>query len=206
MPRSTANDWKLGRFRSQVVTLDVLDRDKADLQAEVLRLRRRLRICGAMIGLLVALVRLLGLKLTDRGRLPEGEDKDRLLKSIERARKSLPLKAALKVLGLSPARYYSWRRAQVKCELDDRPSCPKAQPTRVCADEVNTIKDMATSEDYKHLPTSRLALLAQRLGKVFASAATWAKLIRERGWRRPRHRTYPAKAKVGVRAETPDEY
>ena len=103
------------------MTLDVLDRDKADLQAEVLRLRRRLRICGAMIGLLVALVRFLGLKLTDRGRLPEGEDNDRLLKSIERARKSLPLKAALKVLGLSSARHHSWRRAQVKCELDDRP-------------------------------------------------------------------------------------
>ena len=65
---------------------------------------------------------------------------------------------------------------------------------------------MATSEEYKHLPISRLALLAQRLGKVFASAATWSKLIRERGWRRPRQRIYPAKAKVGVRAETPDEY
>ena len=68
VPPSTANDWKLGKFRSQVVGLDVLDRDKADLQAEVLRLRRRLRVCGAMIGLLVALVRLLGLKLTELGR------------------------------------------------------------------------------------------------------------------------------------------
>jgi hypothetical protein len=121
VPRSSASDWKNGKFRSQVVTLDVLDRDMADLQAEVLRLRRRLRVCGAMIGLLVALVRLLGSKLTDHGRLPEGKDKDRLLKSIERAKKYVPLRAALKVLGLSSARYHSWRRAQVKCELDDRP-------------------------------------------------------------------------------------
>jgi putative transposase len=59
---------------------------------------------------------------------------------------------------------------------------------------------------YRHLPISRLALLAQRLGKVYVSAATWTKLIRERGWRRPRQRVYPAKAKVGVRAERPDEY
>jgi transposase InsO family protein len=65
---------------------------------------------------------------------------------------------------------------------------------------------MATSEDYRHLPISRLSLLAQRLEKVYASASTWAKLIRERGWRRPRQRVYPAKAKVGVRAERPDEY
>jgi len=65
---------------------------------------------------------------------------------------------------------------------------------------------MATSQEYRHLPISRLSLLAQRLEKVYASAATWAKLIRERGWRRPRQRVYPPKAKVGVRAERPNEY
>ena len=64
---------------------------------------------------------------------------------------------------------------------------------------------MATSEEYRHLPISRLALLAQRLGKVFVSAATWAKLIRERGWRRPRQRIYPAKEKIGGGAERPNE-
>jgi len=66
--------------------------------------------------------------------------------------------------------------------------------------------DMATSEKYGHLPISRLALLAQRLGKVYASAATWAKLNREGRWRRPRQRVYPARAKVGVRATKLNEY
>ena len=204
VPRSTRSDWKSGRFR-EVVTLDVFDREKGELQAEVLKLRRQLRCCRALLGLLVAVLRVCGFKLEGR-RLPEGKQKDLLLKTIGRAAKSLPLKTVLTVVGLSAARYHSWRRAQVKCELDDRPSCPKTQPTRVCADEVQTIHDMATSEDYRHLPISRLALLAQRLGKVFASAATWGKLIRERGWRRPRQRVYPAKAKVGVRAERPNEY
>ena len=32
---------------------------------------------------------------------------------------------------------------------------------------------MATSKDYRHVPTGTLAVLAQRLGKVFASSATW---------------------------------
>ncbi len=61
----------------------------------------------------------------------------------------------------------------MKCELDDRSSCPRTQPTRVSAEEVSTIHDMAIAEDYRHLPVSRLALLAQRLCKVFASASTW---------------------------------
>lgn len=204
VPRSTCSDWKTGKFRD-VVTLDVFDREKADLEAEVLKLRRQLRVRRALLVLLVALVRVFGLKLSDK-RLPEGKQKDRLLRAVDRARKSLPLKAVLKIIGLSAARYHAWCRAQVKCELDDRPSCPRSQPTRVCAEEVQIIHEMATSEEYKHLPISRLALLAQRLGKVYVSAATWAKLIRERGWRRPRQRVYPAKAKVGIRAKKPDEY
>jgi transposase InsO family protein len=204
VPRSTRSDWRNGRFRD-VVTLDVFDHEKGELQAEVLMLRRQLRICRALLGLLVGVLRVCDFQLEGR-RLPEGKQKDLLLKAIDRATKSLPLKAVLTVVGLSMTRYHSWRRAQVKCELDDRPSCPKSQPTRICAEEVRTIHEMATSEQYRHLPISRLALLAQRLKKVYASASTWARLIRERGWRRPRQRVYPAKAKVGVRAERPDEY
>jgi hypothetical protein len=50
-----------------------------------------------------------------------------------------------------------------------------------------------------------LALHAQRVGKVFAHPGTWGKLIRERGWRRPRLRLYPAKPKVGLRTHAPNE-
>jgi hypothetical protein len=50
-----------------------------------------------------------------------------------------------------------------------------------------------------------LAILAQRPGRVFAAPATWYKLVRERGWRRPRMRVHPRRAKEGVRATEPDE-
>jgi putative transposase len=40
---------------------------------------------------------------------------------------------------------------------------------------------------------------------VFASPTTWYRLIRRRGWRRPRKRLYPAKPKIGVRAKAPGE-
>jgi len=67
------------------------------------------------------------------------------------------------------------------------------------------IKEMATAEGYRHIPTGHLAILAQRLGRVFASPSTWYQLIRDPGWRRPRARVHPASPKVGVRAEKPDE-
>ncbi len=91
------------------------------------------------------------------------------------------------------------------CDLDDHSSCPKVSPHRVTSGEIQTMREMVTSPDYRHVPTGTLAILAQRLGRVFASATTWRRLVRERGWRRPRVRVHPAKPKVGIRAAKPDE-
>ncbi len=38
------------------------------------------------------------------------------------------------------------------------------------------MKKMVTADEYRHVPTGTLALLAQRLGKVFASSSTWLSL------------------------------
>jgi Integrase core domain len=64
---------------------------------------------------------------------------------------------------------------------------------------------MVTALEYRHVPTGTLALLAQRLGKVWASPSTWYRLVRTFGWRRPRLRVHPAKPKVGLRTTRPNE-
>ncbi|MEA3502924.1 MAG: DDE-type integrase/transposase/recombinase, partial [Actinomycetota bacterium] len=64
---------------------------------------------------------------------------------------------------------------------------------------------MVTSPDFRHVPTGRLAILAQRIGRVLASPSTWYRLVRERGWRRPRLRIHPKGPRVGIRASKPDE-
>jgi len=43
-----------------------------------------------------------------------------------------------------------------------------------------------------------------RQGIVFASSSTWGKLIKERGWIRPKKRLYPEKPKIGIRADSPN--
>ena len=89
--------------------------------------------------------------------------------------------------------------------LDDRPSCPRSVPQRLTHGEVEAIGDMVQSSDHRRMSIRGLALHAQRVGKVFAHPGTWGKLIRERGWRRPRLRLYPAKPKVGLRTGAPNE-
>ena len=61
---------------------------------------------------------------------------------------------------------------QQQCPLDDSPSCPRLSPQQLTPAEVEAIHDLATSHEYRHVPTGTLAILAQRLGKVFASAST----------------------------------
>lgn len=67
------------------------------------------------------------------------------------------------------------------------------------------MREMVESVDHRHVPIGVLAILAQRLGTLYALASTWRRLSRDHGWRRPRLRIHPAKPKVGIRAERRDE-
>ena len=203
VPRSTASGW-LWSARRRVVTLQDAERAEADLRAEVARLRRRLRRRTAVLRVLVALVRALRLDLARR-RVPDADAKRRLVRALDRSREAVPLQRLLRMIRLTPSRYHAWRRAQQPCELEDRTSCPKTSPHRLTPDEIRRIRELVTSPDYRHVPTGTLARLAQRLGVVFASASTWYRLVRDRGWRRPRLRVHPDQPKVGIRATNANE-
>ena len=47
---------------------------------------------------------------------------------------------------------------------------PRSSPHELTPAEVAAIRDLVTAPDYRHVPTCRLAILAQRLGIVFVSA------------------------------------
>jgi hypothetical protein len=85
----------------------------------------------------------------------------------------LPLAiVVVRVIGFSFHRIrIAWSRDE-RCALDDKTSCPRSSPQQLTSQEVNAIQEMVTSPEYRHVPTSSLARLAQRLGKVFASSAT----------------------------------
>jgi len=175
-----------------------------ELQQEVLELRRRVKKLTALLRLALALLRTSGFTLTHE-RLPDGRAKIRILRAIDRARAFVPLPAILRFVRLSPSRFHAWRRLQHACALDDQPSCPHTSPHRLTSGEIRVIKDMVTAVDYRHVPTGTLAVLAKRLGKVWASPSTWYRLVRKYGWRRPRLRVHPAKPKVGIRTTRANE-
>ncbi len=202
VPSSTARGW-LSSTRASVVTLDVFDAPKRELEREVLLLRRRNEILRAVLRVLVVALKVSGFSLANF-RVPDGARKARFLRAVERSRDSLRLRSVLHLLRVSPARYYAWKRSEEQCDLDDHSSCPRSSPHRLTPEEISAIRELVTSPDHRHVPTGTLSVLSQRMGKVFASATTWYRLVRVRGWRRPRQRVHPEKPKVGIRASKPN--
>jgi hypothetical protein len=93
---------------------EVTSLDHAELQAEVLALRRRIRFLLAIIRLAFLLVRLSGFRL-DSQRVPDGQTKRSILAAIASAQKAIPLAIALRVLSLPPARFHTWRNLADDC-------------------------------------------------------------------------------------------
>ena len=203
IPRSTLRSW-IHRGAPDVVISDLAARERADLIVEIRELEHRTALLRAVVGLLITMLRVSKVRF-DYERFPEGDAKRTLLRAIDRSRKVLPLNVALRIVRLSSSRYHSWCRSETGCDLDDQPSCPRAVPTRLTPDEIDTVQEMVESNDHRHMPLRALALHAQRVGKVIASPSTWYRLARRAGWRRPRSRIYPAKPKVGIRAQAPGE-
>ena len=202
VPRSTARDWSR-LAPSEVVTFDVASMSEQELRKEVAQLRKRNATLLAILRLVVVLLKVCEVSLVRR-RVPEGQKKRLLLRAVDRSKDTITLRTALRVLGLSKTRYHAWKREE-ECELDDASSCPQSHPHQLTAEERGVVKDMVTSEDYRHVPTSTLAVLAQRLERVYASASTWHRLVRSYGWRRPRKRVHPAKPRLGIRASAPNQ-
>ena len=202
VPRLTARDWSRSPT-SDVISLDVLSMSEDALRQEILALRQQNARLVAILRLLVVLVKVADVSLARR-RVADGAKKELLLRAVDRSREILSLSSALHLLGLSSTRHHSWKREE-RCELDDASSCPRTFPHQLTRDEVATVKDMATSDKYRHVPTGTLALLAQRLGTVFASSSTWYRLVRLYRWRRPRRRVHPPKPKTAIRAAKPDK-
>jgi hypothetical protein len=172
--------------------MEPLELDRQQLVDTIAKLELQKRILAAVVRVLLAMLRASGFTLAGE-RLPEGDAKSGILRAITSATLYPPLAVILRIVRLEPGRYHAWnsRASSLACGLDDRSSCPRTSPSQLTPTEVADMKDMVLSPEKRHMSLRILAMHAQRIGKVFASATTWGKLVRERGWPRPRKRIHP---------------
>lgn len=125
VPRSTIHGWTKARPRS-VVTMTAKDDYVECLEKRVYLLERRTARLRALLRLCVVLLQLSGFSLAYQ-RLPQGSDKEKLLRSLDRASRFVRLPRLFAFTGISSSRYYDWKNSQ-ECGLDDVSSCPKSSP------------------------------------------------------------------------------
>lgn len=118
--------------------------DAADLQQEVLRLRRRTDRLLRLLQLVVVALRVAEFSL-DQMWVPDGQKKRRLLRAIERARTHMPLRGVLNLIGMSRTRYHAWFEKQ-ECGLEDQSCCPRSSPQQLTREELDCVRDMVTAE------------------------------------------------------------
>jgi putative transposase len=202
IPRSTAMSW-INKGVAPVVTLPSLNLPIQELVKENVRLRKDAQESEAIQKLTLFTFRVFGFQIQYQ-RLPSEESKELILSAIEGATRFLSLKACLEVIGLSSARFHSWKKRQLSCNLKDMGSCPRLIPTRLTMKEIAKIRDYATSDSLSHYSVMALSWSAKKAGDVFASATAWSKVIKRLKLRRPGKRVYPAKPKIGIRASAPN--
>jgi putative transposase len=179
IPRSTIHGWKKARSKP-VVTLVAPNSYVEELERRVHLLERRTARLVSLLRLCIVLLRLSGFSLVSR-RLPKGEDKQKLLRSIDHASRFVRLPRLLQWIGISSARYYDWKNSQ-ECGLTDASSCPKSKPGQMTSKELSDMRLMLESEDYRHLSIGSIVRLASRLGKVHACSSPRYRAIQRGSW------------------------
>ena len=201
IPKSTIRSWMNQGIRKVISPFE--DDEITTKLQKYKDLENKYIVVETKLKLLNELISVFGWQ-ADWTRLPGSEDKQTLLKTIKESTQKIKLTECLNMLGLSKTRYYDWINRAKGCALEDYSSCPKTKPTQMTVKEVSKIKEMVTSKKYSHFTIRALSFYAKKIGAVFASAATWCKLVKLNKWRRPRKRLYPKKPRVGVRADEPN--
>ena len=221
IPRSTVRSWvRRGALEVVRAAGDSADTmSAAALEVENARLRRRIDRLTAIARFLMAFIRAMGWRGNSphdangvrdpsgaSNRIPSATSKERILDALQAAANVVDSKRLLAMVGLSERRVRGWkRRRRLGCSLEDAPPCPRVKPARLTPVELLKMKEYVLAEELRHISIRSLALLAARRGELVASAGTWYRWIKARGWKRLSRRLYPAKPKAGIRAAAPNE-
>ncbi len=99
VPKSTAKTW-LNTSARKVITDEFFDLGDVQIRARILKLEGRVKCLTAIMVLLITLIRVSRIRV-DGKRIADGKNKERLLRAIERACKTLALRTVLRIIGIS---------------------------------------------------------------------------------------------------------
>ncbi len=125
IPRSTLRSW-IHRGIPDVLTCDPTTGDRAYLLAEIHRYQRRTALLGAIVGLLIAMLRVSRVRL-DYERLPRRRHQESPVTSDRSCGEGLVAQRGTSNHTTIVVAISQWCFAETGCDLDDQSSCSTAR-------------------------------------------------------------------------------
>ncbi len=133
------------------------------------------------------------------------ENKEKLILSILKYKKNINLKLVLRLCNISSSVFYHWKNQVLKkCPSSPVQLCRRIYSNQLTKDEVNRMKKLLTSQQFRYWPVNSISYYALRNNIVNVSLATWYNYINSLGLYRPRAPKKP-KYCTGIRANRPHQ-
>ena len=135
------------------------------------------------------------------------EVKRRLVFAIDKFRPVIGFEKVLKMLQVTKYRYHLWKNElKYPCRTSLLHRCFRTHPQQLSQSEVESIRELYYSPEYRGWPVYSIALHAKQTGKLIASVGTWYKYIKLLKLPYFRKRGQYEKNKVGLRGEQIHDY
>ena len=132
--------------------------------------------------------------------------KYRIVDAIQRAKKTIGIKRAVKLFGIGKSTYGIWAmETYYSCGQALSKLCNNAYPQQLTAKEIHKMHRMLSNGKHLHWPIISVAYYGIKRSLLKAHPNTWYKYARLMKIKRKRHRKFHRKYAEGVRANAPNE-
>ena len=134
------------------------------------------------------------------------EHKYKIVDAIQRAKKTITINRAIKLMGISRSTYRTWAmEAYFQCGQSITKMCNNNYPQQLTVNEIHKMHRLLSNANYLHWPIISVAYYGMKKSLLKAHPNTWYKYARLMKIKRKRQRKIKIKYTEGVRANFPNE-
>lgn len=134
------------------------------------------------------------------------EHKYKIVDAIQRAKKTVTINRAIKLMGISRSTYRTWAmEAYFQCGQSITKMCNNNYPQQLTVNEIHKMHRLLSNANYLHWPIISVAYYGMKKSLLKAHPNTWYKYARLMKIKRKRQRKIKIKYSEGVRANFPNE-
>ena len=184
---------------NQIIGCDTLADKDVDLLKQIVT-NKKLKVAAKALYFLFSMVSKL-FQSAENGAELLRLNKSAILDTIKKVKTVLGTKRALRLIGLSPSKFYHWIETK-RCHQSLLDLCRSRNPHQLLNSEVKVIKDYLLNDRFRNWSSLSTYYQALREKAVFIGLSTWYKYAKRLGLNRKFFKVRNKK-QIGIRASAP---